>query len=173
MGIPSDTASRNDFIKEYQDQKYQEEVLLKTCYLFMRPETDSGCSQCTVCVVPGRILDSVNSRKRQHCAGSFYSHLSVHVFHLHLRLKKLAEVLLFLKTASFPFPLFQSAAALFLSHMEIEPGWRQAEEWGGRDGWMGSRSWKIKPLKQNVLNCWLEQLPGNEPGVKPVFINSP
>lgn len=60
MGIPSDTASRNYFIKGYQ--KYQEEVLLKTCYLFIRPEKDNGCSQYTVCVVPGRILDSVNSR---------------------------------------------------------------------------------------------------------------
>lgn len=88
----------------------------------MHPETDNGCSQYTVCVVPGRILDSVNSRKPQHSAGSFYSHLSVHVILLHLRLNKLAKVLLFLKTASFPFPLFQSAAALFLSHMEIEPG---------------------------------------------------
>lgn len=77
----------------------------------------------------------------------FLQRLSVHVFHLHLRLKKLAKVLPFLKTASFPFPLFQSAAALFLSHMEIEPGWRQAEEWGGRDGRMGSRSWKIKTIE--------------------------
>ena len=33
----------------------------------------------------------------------------------------------------FPFPLFHSSTSALPSHTETGPGWREAEEWGGRD----------------------------------------
>lgn len=52
---------------------------------------------------------------------------------------------------------------------------RLARERRRRDEWETKRR-KIRPVKQNVLNCWLRQLPVNEGRSslgKPTFLKSP
>ena len=158
----------NWFYKGYKGQMYQEELICPApvCYLFLYP----------VCVVAERILDSIYSRKSlQSIELGFTTPLACMGPWL-----RFAEVSLFLKTLSHPGPLLhlpshfseppQRSSFSHVTRARTKRGRRMKGE-----GWTGSQSWKIKPMKQNVQNCWLKKVPGNELvlGVKPAYIKSP
>lgn len=137
----------NCLYKGYKGQMYQEELKFPApvCYLFLYP----------LCVVPGRILDSVYSRKSLQSIEMVFTTLFACVSPW----LRFAEVSLFLKTSlSHPDPLLhlpshfseppQCSSFSHVTRARTKRGRRMKEE-----GWTGSQSWKIKPMKQNVQNC--------------------